>query len=673
MSDGPLGGRGLDNNTGTIPRVVGQSRRSTAFSPVTLETHHHPETESRLGKRPLSGVDLVIATLLFAAALAVRSPFIIKGETMLHSDEAIVGIMAQDISELRKFPIYFYGQRYMGALEAYVIATLLPLFENPVYALRLGPALFFGLLCGLQYLMLTRWFGRKAALIGAAILIAGPPMFMQWSISARGGYIEILVWGTALLWAYSEWMLWVGHHENTVRHRFLFGVIAGSGLWINPSILFFILPILAHYVLSRVCSHMALRPYLNYIERVFGFTTLPLLAIVSILCLNCVWNVHVENARVQSSILFDVIPKWISIPVVSGVALLIALRLDVINRVRTVAVQNSSMIGGVMLGSAPALLYLVLAISGAGRLDPALPLGVRPLWKIGETLIYLGHGMPLLFGADPRPFETLVCMGQTPTVKPLTMEWSGMIGGANWITLGAIITLFIAYFRANRQTISRLLRIQSIAFGPAPLLFLGAMSTISLYLLGACSHDFNTIRYLLPIWVFIPGLVASLFAKQQVAKSTKLAVATLLLAWSAGQSAMATQLGSPHPLKPVAEALQQSKVPGAVAELFDAHILTYLAHQNCKLIEYKPFWARLAHLPHSESDRHTFLAHTADGDPMEAWLNSGFPGPPPPETQRRLWPALRSSMHHKPRNAPSTTAFPMGYELFRFRETRQLN
>jgi len=128
-----------------------------------------------------------------------------QGETLLHSDEAIVGIMAQDIAEGRRLPIYFYGQRYMGALEAYVIAALSPLFDDPIHALRFGPALFFAALCVLQYLMLTRWFGRVWRDNWSGDAAGRSPMFMQWSISARGGYIEILVWGTALLWTYSEW------------------------------------------------------------------------------------------------------------------------------------------------------------------------------------------------------------------------------------------------------------------------------------------------------------------------------------------------------------------------------------------------------------------------------------------------------------------------------------
>ena len=160
---------------------------------ITADTYIEEETPL-IGRPwlryPLARADWALAALLLVAALLVRWPFIAKGETLLHSDEAIVGLMAQDIAAGERFPIYFYGQRYMGALEAYVIAAVSPLFDDQIHALRFGPACFLALLTAVQYLMLTRWFGRRGGLIGAMVLLAASPMFTQWSISARGGYIE---------------------------------------------------------------------------------------------------------------------------------------------------------------------------------------------------------------------------------------------------------------------------------------------------------------------------------------------------------------------------------------------------------------------------------------------------------------------------------------------------
>src|SRR5262245_12380553 len=168
---------------------------------VTRETHRpqrHRAPPNCL--RPwrlhaLKRADLCVAGAIFLAALLARWPFIRGGETLLNPDEAIVGLMSQDIAAGERFPIYFYGQRYMGSFEAFVIAAVAPFFDRHVQALRFGPALVFAAFAALQYLMLNRWFGRRAALAAAALLACASPMFMHWSISARGGYIEILLWG----------------------------------------------------------------------------------------------------------------------------------------------------------------------------------------------------------------------------------------------------------------------------------------------------------------------------------------------------------------------------------------------------------------------------------------------------------------------------------------------
>ena len=240
--------------TTTPPRPVPPASADAGSNILTFDTYQKPrqttpESGTDWHRHRLGLPDAVLAVVFVALTLYVRMPFIERGETLLHSDEAIVGLMAQDIAAGERFPIYFYGQRYMGALEAYVIAAVSPFFDNPIHALRFGPACFFALMVGVQYLMLTRWFGRRGGLVGVLVLLASSPMFMQWSISARGGYVEILLWGSLLLWTYSEWF--VNPQSANGKRQFLFGALIGSGLWINPSIVLFLAPIVIHALLNR--------------------------------------------------------------------------------------------------------------------------------------------------------------------------------------------------------------------------------------------------------------------------------------------------------------------------------------------------------------------------------------------------------------------------------------
>ena len=53
------------------------------------------------------------------------------------SDQAIVGLMAKHLSELRTFPLFFYGQHYMLAVEAWLAAPLFWLAPATVTTLKL--------------------------------------------------------------------------------------------------------------------------------------------------------------------------------------------------------------------------------------------------------------------------------------------------------------------------------------------------------------------------------------------------------------------------------------------------------------------------------------------------------------------------------------------------------
>src|SRR5436190_2446516 len=56
-------------------------------------------------------------------AVLVRAWLVVHTHGVVDGDEALVGIQAQNI--LRgEWPVYYYGQAYMGSLEAYMMALL---------------------------------------------------------------------------------------------------------------------------------------------------------------------------------------------------------------------------------------------------------------------------------------------------------------------------------------------------------------------------------------------------------------------------------------------------------------------------------------------------------------------------------------------------------------------
>src|SRR5215472_7476052 len=73
--------------------------------------------------------------LCLLLAFVLRMWLVIRTHGIVDGDEALVGIQAEHI--LRgELPMYFYGQPYMGSLEAYFAALIFAIFGPSAWALR---------------------------------------------------------------------------------------------------------------------------------------------------------------------------------------------------------------------------------------------------------------------------------------------------------------------------------------------------------------------------------------------------------------------------------------------------------------------------------------------------------------------------------------------------------
>jgi hypothetical protein len=74
-----------------------------------------------------------LAVLLIVFRSAV---FLIHGYIDFDSDQAILGLMAKHVSELRHFPLFYYGQNYMLGATSWAIAPFFRLFRPSVAAMK---------------------------------------------------------------------------------------------------------------------------------------------------------------------------------------------------------------------------------------------------------------------------------------------------------------------------------------------------------------------------------------------------------------------------------------------------------------------------------------------------------------------------------------------------------
>src|SRR5215813_6909590 len=131
------------------------------------------ELAETVGKRSeINGIQTWIHShwpfvLILIATAAIRLSILLVSQTHVHSDEAIIGLMAKHIAEGRHFPFYMYGQPYNAgaAWEAYLAAIAFALFGVSVVSLK-GCIVALSLLClFLFYRMCLALYDQRAAVL----------------------------------------------------------------------------------------------------------------------------------------------------------------------------------------------------------------------------------------------------------------------------------------------------------------------------------------------------------------------------------------------------------------------------------------------------------------------------------------------------------------------------
>ena len=148
-------------------------------------------------------------------------------------DSATPGLMALHILKGEDFPLFYYGQHYMGALEAYVAAGFFFLFGVSDVSLSLSAIAFaLGWTAG-TYAVFSEIGGRRAGLVAAATTLAPPWTALWYSVLTYGGYSATFCLGTWVLWLCLRIQrLGADGRPGFVRVAML-GLLAGLALWTN--------------------------------------------------------------------------------------------------------------------------------------------------------------------------------------------------------------------------------------------------------------------------------------------------------------------------------------------------------------------------------------------------------------------------------------------------------
>ena len=183
-----------------------------------------------LKKAPLR---LLPVFLIIVIAVALRIALAILHWPATEADESIIQLMALHINNLGERPTFFYGQHYMGTIEAYVGAVWFRVFGVSILTIRCAMISFFCVFLVGLYMLTNRLYSRNFALLTIALLIFGTSKMLERQLATIGGYTEILPLAVFLLLVSYSLSLaeQSGNHKKQAVLYGLWGLLVGLALW----------------------------------------------------------------------------------------------------------------------------------------------------------------------------------------------------------------------------------------------------------------------------------------------------------------------------------------------------------------------------------------------------------------------------------------------------------
>lgn len=183
-------------------------------------------------KRHLS---LILIATILAVALIWKVILLGLNAFPFNADEAVVALMARHIL-MGERPIFFYGQAYMGSLDAFLVAGSFLVFGQKIIAIRMVQIFLYSgtiITTVLIAKMVFKSF-RTGILVGFLLAIPSVNLTLYTTVSL-GGYGEALLIGNLILLIgiYCIKQAQALDHKINLAWVCGFGFLSGLGFWAN--------------------------------------------------------------------------------------------------------------------------------------------------------------------------------------------------------------------------------------------------------------------------------------------------------------------------------------------------------------------------------------------------------------------------------------------------------
>lgn len=510
--------------------------------------------------------------------------------------------MALDISQGARFPIFFYGQRYMGALEAYVAAALVRLLGHSPSVVALAPLLFFALFVAEQYAVWRIWSGKRTANLAALITLIGSPFLALWSVASRGGYTVVLAWALPVLACYRR-AVEPGAPPLSRSRLFGWGFLFAIGYFLNPLSIIIYATLAVDWTFARHGrelreSRARTLSRIPISGRWGGWIALGAVgAVIAAIGVCC----HVERVGTSAGVEFVFLLNLIPGPLgkLLGALGLAAIALGVLvwttsgRRIVVLLTSRPWFVVGMLSALSPFVLYNLLASMGMIPRESSLAMWIRAPWDLRSNLASGCKAALGLIGADPS-IAVYSVYGED-MVFPLE-PWRSidrfLVSLSPWLVV-LVVGLVIWRVQAERMEWARFVALDADGSLPPVLLMgLGVAVLACLFLLQATSANQTSMRYLLPLWVFLPGLAAESFARLTPTVGRAI-LAALFSAWTLSQACVWHEMARGSSSRELVTGLERM---GARAIVAPSHVVLLTADLSAGKVggmDFNSSWSRV--------------------------------------------------------------------------------
>jgi len=185
--------------------------------------------------------------LVLAASLKVG--LVLLDVLPFNSDESIVALMARHIL-LGERPLFFYGQAYMGSLDAWLVALGFWIFGEHVWVLRfVQGVLYLGVLVSTVKLAEVALHSRRVGILTAMLLALPAVNVTLYTTVTLGGYNEALLLGNLILILGLKIVRVIEQKYRVSGKLWLtWGFLVGLGFWAFGITMVYSIPISAYLI-----------------------------------------------------------------------------------------------------------------------------------------------------------------------------------------------------------------------------------------------------------------------------------------------------------------------------------------------------------------------------------------------------------------------------------------